>query len=97
MTDVVLDSGAIAALAAPGGAVDVDMRRRATNVLNRAVLGAPVDTGRLRASGFVTEIPGVPAGYDVVFPVDYAYYVDQGTVYMEGRPFLSGVLVVALE
>ena len=57
------------------------LRKRAPQVLNRAKILAPVDTGRLRASGKI-QYSGLftfrPKA-TVFFDVDYARYVNDGT------------------
>lgn len=94
-----LDSNAVEALARRGGELDQNMENRARNVLQAAVAQAPVDTGRMRASGEVVPFAAIPAAWDVTFPVGYSLYVDQGyerarkrggTTLVRGRPFLSG-------
>lgn len=57
------------------------MRLRAPQVLNRARILAPVDTGRLRASGKIrySGLFSFRAKATVVFDVDYAQMVHDGT------------------
>lgn len=87
---------ALNTLVQPGGAVYEDMYRRAFLCLQQARLYAPVDTGRLRASGELQANTIMPGGWDVVFPVNYAWFVDQGTRFMAAREFLSRAVVAAL-
>ena len=89
---ITIDPGAVQRLTNRGGAIDTDLQRRALRGLQTARLRAPVDTGRLRASGLTEPTRGVPGAWDIVFPVNYAWFVDQGTRFMVGRPYLSGVL-----
>lgn len=96
MSVVEVDFGAILALAAPGGIVNDDMRRRGFAIHAAAVPNAPVDTGRLRASGEVVEVTDVPGAYDVIFTVDYAVWVHDGTRYMAARPWLRDAMPAGL-
>lgn len=79
-----------------GGDLDRDMERRARRVEAAAKVNAPVDTGRLRASGYTAEALENSAAWDVIFPVHYAWYVDQGTRFMRGRFYLTDALPAAL-
>lgn len=74
----------------PGGDVYNDMGRRAVDADAAAKGAASVDTGRMRAAGYITPSSEVDGAWDVVFPVDYSIYQDQGTRYMAGTHFLSG-------
>lgn len=57
------------------------LRLRAPQVLNRAKILAPVDTGRLRSSGSVhySSLFSFRPKATIVFSVDYARYVNDGT------------------
>lgn len=57
------------------------LRRRAPQVLNRAKILAPVDTGRLRASGKIqySGLFSFRPKAKVIFDVDYAAAVNDGT------------------
>lgn len=79
-----------------GGDVNRDMERRARRVEAVAKANAPVDTGRLRASGYTAPAPSEPAAWDVIFPVYYAWFQDQGTRFMRGTFFLTDALPAAL-
>lgn len=51
--------------------------------------GAPVDTGRMRASIYTT----ISSTMAIVQPkVDYAIYVHEGTSKMKARPFMANAL-----
>ena len=74
------------------------MDRSAHKVLADAKRLAPVDTGALRASGRV-EKKG-RAERHIVFGgqgtgVDYAEYVEYGTLYMEAQPYLRPAMMKA--
>lgn len=70
------------------------LRLRAPQVLNRAKILAPVDTGRLRASGSVhySSLFGFRPKATIVFNVDYARYVNDGTRPHIIRPKNASVL-----
>lgn len=57
------------------------LRRRAPQVLRRARILAPVDTGRLRSSGEIvySSFFGFRPKATIVFRVEYAEYVNNGT------------------
>lgn len=83
-------------LAARGGDVDRDMERRARRVESTAKILAPVRTGRMRASGYTAPATEVEGAWDVIFPVGYAIFVNDGTRFMEARPFMTNALSEAL-
>lgn len=60
------------------------------------IAAAPVDTGNLRASGFMR--PAIPTPFGVAgswgFSAAYAAYVELGTVRMEGRNFMRNAATV---
>lgn len=60
----------------------------ADRVLERAKTNCPVDTGELKNSGHVLEDPGGRKVY-VVFDVQHALPVHNGTARMQARPFLA--------
>lgn len=93
---ITLDPGAIDAMKRPGGSVYEDMGRRALAVDSGAKIRAPVRTGRLRASGYAAPSTSVDGAWDVVFPVGYAIFVNEGTRYMRRRPFLTDALIEAV-
>lgn len=87
---------AAALISRRGGELDRDMERRARRAEATAKVNAPVDTGLLRASGYTAEAPDEEAAWDVIFPVHYAWYVDQGTRFMSGRFYLTDALPAVL-
>lgn len=95
--DLTIFDDVIRRLTEPGGVIANDIERRSRNVLNQAILMAPVDTGRMRASGISEPSTEVSGAWEVSFPVDYSLYVDQGTRFMTSRPFLSDALPAALD
>lgn len=64
------------------------LRNRAPQVLNRAKILAPVDTGRLRASGKIvySSTFGFRPKATIVFDVDYAAAVHDGSKPHQIRP-----------
>lgn len=93
---VTIAIGDVGQLVRRGGEIDRDMERRARRVEGTAKVLAPVRTGRMRASGYTTPANEVEGAWDVVFPVDYAIFVNSGTRYMAARPFLTDALPEAL-
>lgn len=89
---VTIDPALHARMARRGGGVDQGLHRMAVRVHARAAMDAPVDTGRLAASGYVRPAADVAGGWDVVFPVDYFRWVHDGTKRMRARPFLTRAL-----
>lgn len=89
MSTVTLDAAAIAGLSRPGGMIDENIERRAKRVLFTAQVRAPVVTGALRASGQARRLDFPPGAWQVVFLIYYAWFVDQGTVFMDPRYFLT--------
>jgi HK97 gp10 family phage protein len=75
-----------AALRAAERGIDETLAR----CLARAIPAAPIDTGNLRASGFVRparrDNRGVVGSWG--FSAGYAAYVELGTRYMTARPFM---------
>ncbi len=74
------------------------MDRSAHKILSDAKRRAPVDTGALRASGRV-EKKGRGERH-IVFGgqgtgVDYAEYVEYGTLFMEAQPYLRPAMIKA--
>lgn len=57
------------------------LRQRAPQVLSRAKILAPVDTGRLRSSGRIqySSFFGFRPKATIIFAVDYAEFVNNGT------------------
>lgn len=94
---ITIDTAAIQRLLEPGGEIYDDIGRRARNVLNQAVLMSPVDTGRMRGSGVSEPSADVRGAWDVTFPVQYSFFVNQGTRHMAPRPFLTDALPAALD
>lgn len=78
------------------GAMARDLWRRGNRVVTQAKRDCPVDTGRLRSS---IDINLVNRNGSVVIrvgsDVQYARYVNDGTRYMAGRPFLTNALDAA--
>lgn len=70
------------------------IRRRAPEVLNRAKVLAPVDTGRLRASGKIqySSLFSFRPKATVIFDTDYAAFVNDGTAPHIIRPRRAQVL-----
>lgn len=70
------------------------LRLRAPQVLNRAKILAPVDTGRLRASGKISYsgLFSFRPKATIVFDVDYAQMVNDGTRPHAIRPKNASVL-----
>jgi HK97 gp10 family phage protein len=61
----------------------------------------PVDTGKLKAN-LNTEIAKIPNGYRVILYVDlddveYAIYVELGTVKMQAQPYVGPATLMAFE
>lgn len=67
------------------------LHRGALIVMNRSKRIVPVDTGRLRASGFIESPKYGTRGVSVRlgYGTKYAVFVHEGTKYMDGRKFLS--------
>lgn len=55
-------------------------------ILNKARADAPVDTGRLKNSGF---IEGARGQWVIGFSAPYAHFVEFGTSKMHAQPFLT--------
>lgn len=70
------------------------LRLRATQTLNRAKVLAPVDTGRLRASGKIqySSTFGFRPKATIIFDTDYAAFVNDGTAPHVIRPRNARVL-----
>lgn len=70
------------------------IRERAPQVLNRAKVLAPVDTGRLRASGKIqySSLFSFRPKATVIFDTDYAAFVNDGTAPHIIRPRNKQVL-----
>lgn len=88
---VTVDPVAVRALLVGEGTKIVTLA--ALQVVNRAKVLCPVDTGRLRGSitwqlGMAHGLPAASIGTDV----EYAMYVELGTRYMAARSFLRGAL-----
>lgn len=66
--------------------VDDAVRDLAEAILRESQALCPVDTGALRASGFVD---GHGSEYTVGYEKDYAPYVEFGTRHMNPQPYLS--------
>jgi HK97 gp10 family phage protein len=80
-------------LEGPDGPIAKDLSRRAMKVHRVATRLCPVDTGRLRASitWMVTkDAMGLVA--IIGTNVEYAIFVEFGTIYMEAQPFLRPAL-----
>lgn len=88
-TTVELDHAVIDSWTRPGGMIDADMERRAKRVVFAAQIRAPVVTGALRASGVAQPAGDVQGAWDAVFAIYYAWFVDQGTIYMDPRYYLT--------
>lgn len=98
-------------LVSPDGPVGHDLSKRAVRVESAAKGKCPVDTGRLRSSirwipggssgvggeFIISVIIVTPTGAHVTIgsDVEYAGYVEQGTVYMQAQPFLFPALDAA--
>jgi hypothetical protein len=84
-----LDAAAVThMMKGPGGAVMIDLERRAQRVLNTARTLCPVDQGTLRGSLHKepVTVDGDPA-YRIGSPLEYAIYVHEGTgIYGSGAP-----------
>lgn len=66
-------------------------------VQNNARMLAPVDTGRLRSSITATKgSDGTGAYVDIGTNVEYAAYVEFGTIYMAAQPYLRPALALAV-
>lgn len=95
MTDrVILNQAAInQLLKTEGGPVGKDLLRRAVNVETAAKRYCPVDTGRLRASiehDLGIDSKGLFAR--IGSNVEYAIFVEAGTRYQHGQPYLRPAL-----
>jgi HK97 gp10 family phage protein len=73
----------------PSGPVGNRLHSLGIMAANNARSSAPVDTGRLRASIQVTSPQGSPLTVRIGSNVNYAIFVEQGTRFMDARPFLS--------
>lgn len=93
-------------LVSPDGPVGRDLARRAVRVETAAKGKCPVDTGRLRSSirwafgseaAVISVVVATTTGAHVTIgsDVEYAGYVEQGTRYMDARPFLFPALDAA--
>jgi HK97 gp10 family phage protein len=80
-----IDRAAVASIASLPS-VDRQVHQLADAILTEAQGRAPVDTGALRASGFVE---GRASAYTVGFEKEYAPYVEFGTSEMNAQPFLT--------
>lgn len=63
----------------------------AIDVEREAKLKAPVDTGRLRASGNRKSFKGGKT-WQVIFSTSYAFFVEFGTKFQKAQPFLFPAL-----
>lgn len=78
------------------GAAIRDLWRRGNRVATQAKRDCPVDTGRLRASIDVNLVSrGGVVLIRVGSDVTYARWVNDGTRFMAGRPFLTNALDAA--
>ena len=91
-----IDHAVISSWLAPGGMVDADMETRAKRVVFLAQIRAPVRTGALRSSGVAQPAGDVQGAWDAVFAIYYAFFVDQGTVHMDPRYYLTNSLSAAI-
>ena len=80
-----IDAAALARIPSEAS-VDSQVKQLAEQILDEAQGSAPVDTGALRASGFVD---GSDSEYTIGFDRDYAPYVEMGTGDTEPQPFLT--------
>lgn len=80
----------------PGGIVDANMETRAKRVVLGAQVRAPVRTGALRASGVAQRSSDAQGAWDALFAIYYAWFVDQGTIYMDPRYYLTQSLNLAI-
>lgn len=97
MTAVVtIDLTGIEAMLQPGGSINQNMEERARRVESAAKSRAPVNTGRMRAAGYITPSSEAIGAWDVVFPVNYSIFVNSGTRFMAARPFLTDSLPEAI-
>lgn len=91
MSTFEIDQGTLQSWVLPGGIVEQDMARRARAVVFEAQVRAPVRTGALRASAVAKPATDaeVLGAWDAVFNIYYAWFVDQGTRFMDPRLYLS--------
>lgn len=85
-------------LRSPDGPVGRFLAQIAQDVTNLAKQLAPVDTGRLRSS--ISWTMGLAAGglfAEVGSNVEYAPYVELGTVYQQAQPYLVPALRAVLD
>lgn len=64
----------------------------ALDIRNRAAENAPAKTGTLRRSITEQPAPGDELAYDIGTDLEYAPYVELGTMHMPPRAFLRGAL-----
>jgi len=93
---VTIDQSVIESWLRPGGMVDEDIERRAKRVVFIAKVRSPVRTGALRSSGTHAPAGDAPGAWDALFAIYYAWFVDQGTIYMDPRRYLSDSLSAAI-
>lgn len=91
-----IDHAVIGSWSQPGGMVSADMETRAKRVVFTAQIRAPVRTGALRASGTAQPAADVQGAWDAVFAIYYAWFVDQGTRFMDPRYYLTDSLSAAI-
>lgn len=96
-TTVTIDHAVIDSWRAPGGMVDKNIEGRAKRVVFLGKIRAPVRTGALRESGVAVPCnEGIAGAWDAVFAIYYAWYVDQGTQFMDPRYYLTDSLSEAI-
>lgn len=93
---VEVDTSVIEGWLRPGGMVEANMEERAKRVVFGAQVRAPVRTGALRASGVAQRSSDTQGAWDALFAIYYAYFVDQGTIYMDPRYYLTYSLDLAI-
>jgi hypothetical protein len=93
---VTIDDGAIASWLQPGGMIDANMELRADRSLAEALQRVPYVTGALHDSGTTRRSDSVPGGWEVVFAIFYAAWVDQGTTFFRGRFYLRDSISAAI-
>lgn len=76
-------------------AVDQEINRSALRVERTAKMNAAWDTGWM-ANSIYSQMTGL-AKAEVVSPVDYSLFVEEGTRYMMAQPFLYPALKVEYE
>lgn len=66
--------------------IDAAIRQVADAILQDSQAAVPVDTGKLKASGFRD---GIGSEYRVGYDADYAAYVEHGTSDTRPQPYLT--------